>query len=480
MGDALRFRLNGEAVEVRDVAPTETLLNWLRYRRGLTGTKEGCAEGDCGACTVAVREPGPDGLITRPVCACIQLMGMLNGRDVVTVEGLAAPDGRLHPVQQAMVDHHGSQCGFCTPGIVMSLWCAWRSGEVPTLPGQNEVLAGNLCRCTGYGPILEAGRVAAGQHADWEEADDAVAGALAAADAGALDYTARGRRFFAPTSADDLAEAVLAHPDAVLVAGATDVGLWITKQGFDPAVILHTAGVAELRGMREERDALWIGAAVRYGDALVRLGRLSSALAGLVHRLGARQVRAMGTIGGNIANGSPIGDMPPALIALGAGLVLRHGAERREIALEDFFIDYGRQDLRPGEFVEAVRVPIPDDPGRLACYKIAKRHDQDIAAVLGCFDIRIVDGTVAGARLAFGGMAGTPKRAAAAEAALIGRPWIEATVLAAAQALARDFTPLDDHRGSAAYRMQTATALLRRHYRQTADPASGVSVWEMA
>ena len=479
MGDVLRFRLNGQAVEIGDVAPTETLLNWLRNRQGLTGTKEGCAEGDCGACTVALREPGPEGLITRPVCACIQLMGMVQGCDIVTVEGLAAPDGRLHPVQRAMVEQHGSQCGFCTPGIVMSLWCGWRGGKLPTLRVQNDLLAGNLCRCTGYGPILAAGRAAYRQTADWEERDEAVAEALGALAGRALDYAGQGRRFIAPVTIDDLAEAVLAHPDAVLVAGATDVGLWITKQGFDPQTVIHTARVAELCRMDERDGMLWIGAGVRYADVLELLVRHCVALFGLVQRIGARQVRAMGTIGGNIANGSPIGDMAPALIALGARLVLRRGRDRREIELEDFFLDYGRQDLRLGEFVEAVRVPIPEDRDRLACYKAAKRHDQDISAVLGCFDVHVEDGRVVAARLAFGGMAGTPMRARAAEAALSGREWGEAAVAAAAEALGRDFAPIDDHRGSAAYRMQTARALLWRLYRLRTDPAAAATVWEV-
>ena len=469
MSGPIRFRLNGSIVEIDDVAPTETLLNWLRYQRGMTGTKEGCAEGDCGACTVALREVRPGGVVTRPVCACIQLLGMVHGRDIVTVEGLANPDGQLHPVQQAMVEQHGSQCGFCTPGIVMSLWCAGRTGDDGDLA---EALGGNLCRCTGYGPILAAGQAASGQAADWEEADADLPDL-----GGSLDYVAAGRRFISPVTVEGLAEAVAAHPEATLVAGATDVGLWVTKQDFDPNVMIHTGQVAELRAMTEEDGSLWIGAGVTYADALARLAALSTSLGALVRRIGARQVRAMGTIGGNIANGSPIGDMAPALIALGARLVLR-GKERREIDLQDFFIEYGKQDLRAGEFVEAVRVPVPEDPDRLSCHKISKRHDQDITAVLGCFDIAVRDGLVVSARLAFGGMAGTPKRAPGAEAAMAGQPWIRETISVAAEALVQDFQPMTDQRGSAQYRMQTAQALLWREYHRT--QGTPASVWEMA
>ncbi len=478
MTGVLRFRLNGKPVALTDVAPTTTLLNWLRDRQGLTGTKEGCAEGDCGACTVALRSSDRGGLTTRPVCACIQLMGMVHGQDIVTVEALAAPDGRLHPVQQAMVDCHGSQCGFCTPGFVMSLWCAHRAGELPTTRAQNDLLAGNLCRCTGYGPILAAGKAAHGAPAEWEENDQDVAAALSDFDAGPLDYIAGKKRFIAPTTVTGLTQAIADHPAATILSGATDIGLWVTKHGFDPDVLIYTGRVAALTRIEEADGILRIGAAVTYAQALTRLTRLSPALGNLIRRIGARQVRAMGTIGGNIANGSPIGDMPPALIALGARLILG-GPVPRDMALEDFFLAYGKQDLRAGEFVEAILVPIPNDPDRLACHKVAKRRDQDITAVLGCFDIQIEDGTVQSARLVFGGMAGTPKRASAAEAALTGQPRAEETVRRAVEALTQDFTPLSDHRGSAAYRMQTAQALLLRHWNLTARRAQAQTVWEI-
>jgi xanthine dehydrogenase small subunit len=467
MSDAIRFLLNGAPVAVRGVRPTATLLDWLRAR-GLTGTKEGCNEGDCGACTVAVREGGA-GAPVRPVNACIQLLPMMHGREVVTVEGLRGPGGALHPVQRSMAELHGSQCGFCTPGIVMTLWAAAQGGPIADGAAACDALAGNLCRCTGYGPILAA--AAEARAADWD-ADGATAAArLAALGAtGPLVYEAEGRRFLAPTDLDHFADLAAQHPEATVLGGATDVGLWVTKALFDPATLIWTGRVAALRDMREEGGALWIGAAVTYADAHDRLGAIWPDIGELVRRIGSAQVRAAGTVGGNVANGSPIGDMPPALIAAGATVVLRHGRARREIPLEAFFLAYRRQDRAPGEFVEGLRVPLPAEPRRLRVHKVSKRFDQDITAVCAAFDVAMEGGVVAAARLAYGGMAGIPKRAAAAEAALVGRPWAEATVRAAMDALAADFAPMDDMRASAAYRMEVARNLLLRHWIETTRP----------
>ncbi len=443
-------------------------------------------------------------MTTRPVCACILALGQLHGREVVTVEGLAAPDGRLHPVQAALAEGHGSQCGFCTPGFVMSLWCMYRTEGRPDAGRVNERLAGNLCRCTGYGPIVAAARSAYDRPApDWEATDAEAAERLRALGAaGPLAYEAGGRRFWSPVTVDELAELAAAHPEATILAGATDVGLWVTKQGFDPAEVIWTGRVAKLHAMREEGAALWVGAAVTYAEAEARIGAHWPGIGRMLRRLGGAQVRAMGTIGGNIANGSPIGDMAPALIAAGAVLVLRRGAERREMPLEAFFLDYGRQDRRPGEFVEGVRVPLPSrasaagatpppspphegegrrpDGGRLRCYKVSKRFDQDISAVLGCFDVAVEHGRVVAARLAYGGMAGVPKRAGSAEEALIGQPWSRATVEAAMAALQRDFAPLTDWRASAGYRMRVAKNLLMRYWLETAEPGTATDVLELA
>ncbi|MBD3764118.1 MAG: xanthine dehydrogenase small subunit [Rhodobacterales bacterium] len=445
------FSLNGTPVHLRDVAPTRTLLDWLREERGLTGTKEGCNEGDCGACTVMVT----DARGTRALNACILFLPQLQGAAVRTVEGLAAPDGTPHPVQQALVDHHGSQCGFCTPGIVVSLAVAHAAGR----QDHDDVLAGNLCRCTGYAPIVRAAQAAcAAPVPDWmREAPPAV---------GRRIFT-ENSSFWQPESGDELAALYDAHPGATLVAGATDAGLWVTKGLRDLAPVIFLNRVADLQRIELQGEHLRIGAGVTIAELRAALAPRFPALDELWRRYASEQVRAAATIGGNIANGSPIGDGPPVLIALGARLHLRRGDARREIALEDFFLAYRRQDRAPGEFVEAVTIPASAPNCR--AYKLSKRFDQDISAVCGAFDVRLeADGRVAAVRLAYGGMAGTPRRAPAAEAALLGQPWGLPAILAARAALAHDFTPMTDLRASAAYRLTAAGNLLIRWHHDLA------------
>jgi len=425
--------------------PPPTLLEWLRERKRLTGTKEGCNEGDCGACTVMVT--GPDG-VARALNACILFLPQLHGKAVRTVEGITGPSGEMHPVQQAMVDHHGSQCGFCTPGIVASLAVAQMNGERDF----DRVLAGNLCRCTGYAPILRAAEAAAGAPVpEWMREDRARLEALEAPPLA-----------IAPRSVDELAVTYGNNPEARLIGGATDVGLWVTKRLQEPENVIFLGDVAEMKEIRVRSDFIRLGAMVTVSALRELMEEHHPHFAAMLKRYGSEQVRNAGTIGGNIANGSPIGDAPPALIALGAELILRQKNKRRRVALEDFFIDYGRQDLRAGEFVEWIL--IPRQPDRLRCYKISKRFDQDISALLGCFNIVVEDGRVGSARIAFGGMAAIPKRARAVEAALEGKPWSEETIRSAQAAFKEDFSPISDMRASAGYRLAAAQNLLMRYY----------------
>lgn len=449
----IAFLLNGTPVRVTGETPTHTLLDWLREVRGLTGTKEGCNEGDCGACTVMVT----DGHGARALNACILFLPQLHGKAVRTVEGINGPDGALHPVQRAMIDHHGSQCGFCTPGFVVMMATAHSNGA----RDHDDQIAGNLCRCTGYAPIIRAAEAAAAEPVpDWMRED------LAAL----KDEAPEG--VVIPADADALAEWYAANPDATLIAGATDVGLWVTKSLRDLAPVAFIAGIKDLSGVAVTDGEIRIGATTTLAELRTAIAPHHPAFAELIRRYGAEQVRAAATLGGNIANGSPIGDSTPALIALGATLHLRRGAARRSLPLEDFFVEYGKQDRAPGEFVEAVT--IPRQPDRLACYKLSKRFDQDISAVCGCFNVTVADGVVQSARIAFGGMAGTPKRAAHVEAALTGQPWREDTVTAACDAFAADFTPMSDMRASAQYRLEAARGMLLRHFHADQGVATNV------
>jgi xanthine dehydrogenase small subunit len=467
--DTIRFVLNGEDIRLSDLSPRLTLLDWLRLDRRLTGSKEGCAEGDCGACTVLVGRLRAGHLVYESVNACIRLVASLHATHVVTIEHLAGRDGVLHPVQRAMVDHHASQCGFCTPGFVMSLYGLWLSEDDPDRAGIERALQGNLCRCTGYEPIIEAAEAVAKTRPDAvfdpieKTRADINARLIALADGRNVHVKSTEGEAFVPATTADLAEFIAAHPHATIVAGSTDVGLWVTKQFREITPVVFINHLASLQTIRVEEGGVTIGAGVTYAEALPILEQTHPAIGRVMVRIGGGQVRNMGTIGGNIANGSPIGDMPPALIALGATLALRSREGSRTIPLEDFFIDYGKQDRQRHEFVESVFLPAlkPDDV--LAVYKISKRRDEDISALCGAFHIRRDgDGIVTHAQIAFGGMAGTPKRAAHCEAALLGRAMNVETAVHARLALARDYTPLSDWRASADYRLLAAQNLVSR------------------
>jgi xanthine dehydrogenase small subunit len=482
MAEAVRFLLGHEPRALRRLNPNLTVLNWLREVERRNGTKEGCAEGDCGACTVVLGEPEGDRIRYRAVNACILFVPQLDGKQLITVEHLRRPDGSLHPVQQAMVECHGSQCGFCTPGFVMSLFALYHEDPAPDRQRILDVLAGNLCRCTGYRPIIDAARRMYGlcdrDHFSAREAET-VARLKALRGGERLAFTHGAKRYFAPRQVDDLAALCEHFPNACLLAGGTDVALWVTKQHRDLDTLIYVGEVEELRRLEATDTHLEIGAGVTYTDAMAALGAQWPDFGELIRRLGSVQIRNSGTIGGNVANGSPIGDSMPALIALGAEVVLRKGTARRSMALEDFYLDYRKTALQPGELVELIRVPVPQAGQQFHCYKISKRFDQDISALLGAFNIRLANGRVADVRIAYGGMAAIPKRVSACEQALRGRPWTEATIARGREALAREFGPISDMRASAAYRLLAAQNLLTKFHIETTAPAFATRVLEL-
>ena len=476
---SIRFLRRGRVVSLDSLPPMQTVLDYLRLEEKSRGTKEGCNEGDCGACTVALGSLRGGRLVYEPVNTCILLVAQLDGKELVTVDDLAS-DGVLHPVQQAMVDSHGSQCGFCTPGFIMSLFTLYHGGGAPTRQQIADLLAGNLCRCTGYRPIIDAAlQSCSGKAADrWADNAEDATRILAALNDGSDVFIGTDESFVArPASAQSLTRLAADHPDATIVSGATDVGLWITKQMRVLPKIILTGGVAALHDVADIADHIAIGAAATYAESRNALSNIDNDVREVLRRLGSVHVRASGTIGGNIANGSPIGDMPPLLIALGATLHLRHGDATRQLPLEDFFLAYGKQDRLPGELVWQVDVPKLRANESLRAYKISKRFDQDISAVMAAFKFERAGRNIASARLAFGGMAATPKRAAIAEAALIGASLDEeASWSKAIAALAKDFQPIGDMRASAAYRMDVAQGLLKKALLEVAGTSAATRV----
>ena len=482
----IRFFHRGQVVEIADAAPTRSVLEWLREDARCTGTKEGCAEGDCGACTVVIGDLDAQGQLTlQPVNACIQFIPTLDGRALFTVEDLPSAEGDLHPVQQAMVDNHGSQCGFCTPGFVMSLWaCFQRHTEAGTRPTRQQLaddLSGNLCRCTGYRPILDAGERMFEAPAPVLQRTPIIEALRRLKAEPELQY---GSGFWAPRTLDHFATLRAAHPQARVLAGSTDIGLWVTKQFRELPELIYIGEVAELKRVEIIEGALHIGAAASLEDAWRALVQHWPTLRDVWLRFASLPIRVAGTMGGNVANGSPIGDSAPVLMALGAQIVLRLGARVRSMPLEDFYIDYMLNRLESGEFVQGLVVPLPQAaaaPVAVRAYKISKRFDCDISAVCAALSLQLDGDMVRSARFAWGGMAATVRRSAQAEAVVVGQPWTQATVQAAMAVLAQDFKPLSDMRASAEYRLQVAQNLLQRLWLETrtqdALPENAVSVW---
>ena len=484
----IRFFHQGQVVSVGDVHPTRTVLDWLRENQRRTGTKEGCNEGDCGACTVVLGELDENGqLRLASVNACIQFMPTLDGKALFTVENLQALNAAepadstdaLHPVQQALVDCHGSQCGFCTPGFAMSLWNTYeqhqQAGTRPTRQQLADDLSGNLCRCTGYRPILDAGQRMFDLPAARLDRARVTEALQALQRDPALDYaaplqTAQGARidhFHAPRTLDELAALRAAKPQARMLAGSTDVGLWVNKQFRDVGDLIYVGRVAELQRIEPRAGTLWIGGAASLESAWRALAQRAPSLTDVWLRFASLPIRHAGTLGGNVANGSPIGDAPPILMALDAAVELRQGTRVRTLPLTELYLDYMKNAIEEGEFVQAIVVPEAAFKRQVRGYKISKRFDCDISALCAGMAIELEGERVAAVRLAYGGMAATVKRAAQAEAAIQGQPWTQDTVRAAQQALARDFQPMTDMRASSEYRLQVAQNLLQRLWLET-------------
>jgi xanthine dehydrogenase small subunit len=545
---AIRFILNGDVRVEQSVPPTMTVLDWLRTRARLTGTKEGCAEGDCGACTVALARPRESGAARwEAVNSCLMMMPQIDGCAVLTVEGLSRSGEPLHPVQQALVDADATQCGYCTPGFAMAMFAFRQGGEPAEDAVIHEALAGNLCRCTGYRAIVDACRKAMDRsHAqqsdpngDWADSSVSINGGAPATDLpsplrGGSDrrrrsgvgvaasenertdphpqplpikgrgahapytphddlsratddpsraievasqgsaYVHAGQRFLAPASLDELLRLRAQHPDALLLAGGTDLGLRVSKHREALPLVVSTGRVRDLAFVQEADHALEIGAACTYTEALPLIDRRFAAFGSLIRRIGSRQIRNLGTFAGNLVTASPIGDTLPCLIALDAKVTLRSPAGMRTLAVEDFITGYRKTALAPDEIVASVRIPFVPAGEHFSAYKLSKRFDQDISTVIAAFRLALAGDKVTALHAVFGGMAARPARATALEHALIGQPWALDALRGVDALLAQGFSPLSDHRGGAAYRLRAAAGLVRRFQMETASSAPPV------
>ena len=464
---SISFVLNGRPVALSDLKPTTTLLEWLRAS-GLTGTKEGCAEGDCGACTVAILDRGGLGPPAwRSVCSCILLLPQLDGVEVLTVEGLAQA-GQLHPAQSAMVEALGSQCGYCTPGFVLSLFEATYRSDLTERRRLDDQICGNLCRCTGYRPIRDALDVVAGQCPKDRFAArlDAPAEPL-----GEVALRAGEARWHRPTDWD--AATALVAEGARVVAGATDLGLHVTQRHAAWPLVVDVAALPGIRTLEDTEEGWRLGAGLRLSELESWADGALPVLARMLRYFGSRQIKNGATLGGNLCNASPIGDLAPVMLALDATAVIRGQTGTRRVPMSSFFEDYRQTALLQGELLAAVEIPRPDPDAHVAAYKVSKRRELDISGVAGAFFIQTgADDRVLTARLAYGGMAATPKRARQAEAALMGQRWSLDAVESACSALLQDFAAIDDHRASAWYRTTVAANLLRGFIEETRDASA--------
>ncbi|VEE15344.1 xanthine dehydrogenase small subunit [Ectopseudomonas mendocina] len=468
----IQFLLNRELRTEHALDPNVTVLNYLREHVGKTGTKEGCASGDCGACTVVVGELEGERVRYRTLNSCLTFVSSLHGKQLITVEDLKH-QGKLHSVQQAMVDCHGSQCGFCTPGFIMSLFALQKNSTGYDKGQTLEALAGNLCRCTGYRPIIDAAEQACCQkQPDQFDAfeSNTVAQLKAIAPRETAELNSGDKRCLVPLTVADLADLYAANPEARLLAGGTDLALEVTQFHRELPVMIYVGHIEDMKRIEVTDSAIEIGAAAALSDCYEALSREYPDFGELLHRFASLQIRNQGTLGGNIGNASPIGDAPPLLIALGAQIALRQGNTRRILPLQDYFLDYRVTARQEAEFIEKIIVPRKQANQAFRAYKVSKRLDDDISAVCAAFNLTIVDGVVTEARIAFGGMAAIPKRASACEAALVGSAWYPGVIERACDALGEDFTPLSDFRASKEYRLLTAQNLLRKFFLEQQSP----------
>jgi len=458
--NTIKFIFENKIQEIRNPDPNETILNYIRLRLKKTGTKEGCAEGGCGACTVVIGELKKNNIVYKAINSCIAFTTSLEGKQLLVVEDLMLKNGSLHPVQSAMVNYHGSQCGFCTPGFVMSLFSMYKNNNSYNEKTIEESLSGNLCRCTGYRPIIDAAKSLNNSKSDQFKKDKRkTITLLKKIRPKSISIKNQNKKYFAPRTINELKKIIKKYPNFDFFSGGTDISLIVTKQKKDLDSIIYLNSINELNYIKQNYKYIEVGATTSLRQFELFIKKYYSDFNIILKRYGSIQIRNVATMAGNIATASPIGDSLPLLLSLDASIVIESSNKRTILPLKNFFIGYRKTKLKKGQFIRSIRIPILKN-NIFKAYKISKRIDDDISSVCASFNLAIVNKKIKSIKIAYGGMAAIPKRAIYCEKVLLNSNFSENIILKAQKSLEKDFQPINDMRASKDYRMEIAKNLL--------------------
>tara|TARA_B100000579_G_scaffold218682_1_gene178823 strand:- start:4019 stop:5452 length:1434 start_codon:yes stop_codon:yes gene_type:complete len=461
--NTINFVHKDSILSIEDCDPNETLLNYIRTKLKKTGTKEGCAEGGCGACTVVLGELVNNEINYKSVNACITFLPTLQGKQLIIVEDLISKNGSLHPVQEAMVGCHGSQCGFCTPGFVMSLFSMFKKYSKFKDEFIKDSISGNLCRCTGYEPIIKAAKSIKSKSDHFSENKQNTINLLKKINNKNVEIDLKDKKYFAPTNIKELKKILKKNTNSNFLSGGTDLSLSVTKERKKIHSIIYMNSISDLKYIKNNNEYIEVGASTPLIELEYYIKKYYPDFTKILQRYGSPQIRNVGTVAGNIATASPIGDCLPLLLALNAQLVLQDLKKVKTLFLDSFFINYRKTKLKKGQFIHSIRIPLYKK-NTFKAYKVSKRFDDDISSVCAAFNLEIVENKIKNVRIAYGGMAAIPKRAISCERILLRSPFNESIIHKAKAGLEKDFNPINDMRASRLYRMEVAKNLLEKCY----------------